>query len=165
MDSNKDLLSIRTQELDDSTNKLAQDIIDERDIDKTKQLVDLFNLNLTKKNSVRILKLNSLLDSISDQVIERFEKRPGEFSNSDLLDYLQAVQSSIDKASKNLELVKDTPQIQINQNSQVNIQVNETLSRDEREHVTDAIKAILDRINKNKEIIEVSADENGNEPS
>lgn len=47
-------------------------------------------------------------------MIERFDKRPGEFSNSDLLSYLQVTQAAIDKATKSLNLVEETPLIQVN---------------------------------------------------
>ena len=88
---------------------------DENDIDKVKDLTHLFNLNQAKKNVLRVLKLNSLLDKVSDQMIERFTKQPGAFSNSDLLNYMQVTQSAIDRANKALNLVDETPAIQINQ--------------------------------------------------
>ena len=69
--------------LDTSTQQIADEIIKETDTKKLKDLTYLFNLNLTKKNVLRVLKLNTLLDKVSDQMLERFEKKPGEFSNSD----------------------------------------------------------------------------------
>ena len=67
--------------LDTSTQQIADEIIKETDTKKLKDLTYLFNLNLTKKNVLRVLKLNTLLDKVSDQMLERFEKKPGEFSN------------------------------------------------------------------------------------
>ena len=111
-------------------------------------LTHLFNLNQAKKNVLRILKLNQLLDKVSDQMIERFEKRPGEFSNADLLNYMQVAQSAIDRANKSLNLVDETPAIQINQ--QNIIMDKEILDKDSRDRVTDAVNAILNKINKMK---------------
>ena len=74
--------------IDEQAVDLAQKVINETDIEKTKDLVSLFNLNAAKKNVIRILKLNGLLDSVSDTMIERFEKYPNEFSNEDLLKYM-----------------------------------------------------------------------------
>lgn len=134
--------------LDDNTKNIAQQLIDEQDLDQVKNLTHLFNLNQAKKNVLRILKLNQLLDKVSDQMIERFEKRPGEFSNADLLNYMQVAQSAIDRANKSLNLVDETPAIQINQ--QNIIMDKEILDKDSRDRVTDAVNAILNKINKMK---------------
>ena len=150
--------------LDDNTKNIAQQLIDEQDLDQVKNLTHLFNLNQAKKNVLRILKLNQLLDKVSDQMIERFEKRPGEFSNADLLNYMQVAQSAIDRANKSLNLVDETPAIQINQ--QNIIMDKEILDRDSRDRVTDAVNAILNKINKMKneeqkeDIIELIEEEN-----
>ena len=128
--------------LDSYNARLAQDIIDEHDVDKVKDLTHLFNLNQAKKNVLRVLKLNSLLDKVSDQMIERFAKQPHAFSNSDLLSYMQVTQSAIDRANKALNLVDETPAIQINQQVN-NINVGEGLDRESRERIKDAVNAIL----------------------
>lgn len=132
--------------LDASSNELANQIIAENDLKKVQDLTHLFNLNQAKKNVLRVIKMNSLLDKISDQMIERVEKAPDNFSNNDLLNYMQVTQSAIDRANKSLNLVDETPAIQLNQ---VNINVNDddVLSRDSRERVTDAIKSIMKRLN------------------
>lgn len=139
-------MGIDVASLDDSTNDLAQKIIDEIDVDKTKEMVRLFNLNQCKKNVVRVLNLTRLLDRILDQVTRRFEDRPGEFSNADLISYMQTVQSAIDKANKALDLVQETPAIQINNNTQINV-VDESsiLDRDSRQRVLDAVNLIVSR--------------------
>ena len=134
--------------LDDNTKNIAQQLIDEQDLDQVKNLTHLFNLNQAKKNVLRILKLNQLLDKVSDQMIERFEKRPGELSNADLLHYMQVAQSAIDTANKSLNQVDETPAIQINQ--QNIIMDKEILDKDSRDRVTDAVNAILNKINKMK---------------
>jgi hypothetical protein len=132
--------------LDDSTNKLAKDIVQENDVEKVQNLVHLFNLNQSKKNVLRILKLNNLLDKVQDQMIERFEKKPGEFSNADLLNYMQVAQSAIDRANKSLNLVDETPSITMNQVN-VNISEDPVLNRESREKVTEAIAAIMKKLN------------------
>lgn len=134
--------------LDDETSKVANQIIKEKNIDEVQRLVHLFNLNQQKKNVIRILKLNSLLDKVSDNMLTRFEKRPDEFSNSDLLNYMNVVQSSIEKANKSLNLIDETPPIQLNQ---VNINVpNEVLSKESRDKVTEAVKSIMKKLKLNE---------------
>ena len=150
-DSINDL--INTIPLDKKTNEYAQKIIQEDDLDETKKIITLFNLNQAKKNVLRVLKLNSLLDKVSDQMIERFEKRPGEFSNADLLNYLTVTQNAIDRANKSLALVDETPAIQLNQVN-VNINNEEGLDRESRLKVTEAVKAIMSRLKLQDPIVE-----------
>ena len=114
--------------LDDNINSLAQQVIDEGDVDKTKDLVALFNWNLSKKNVARLLKLNNLFDAVSDQMVERFEKKPDQFSNSDLLDYMKAVQGAIDSSSKYLSETEEPPAI-VN-NTQINVNVVDSIDKD-----------------------------------
>lgn len=129
--------------LDEKTALIAQQILDEQDIDKVKDLTALFNLNAQKRNVMRVIKMNGLLDKVTDQVIERFEKYPANFSNDDLIKYMQVTENAIDRANKNLNLVEETPAIQLMQNNQVNINIDNGLDRDSREKVLDAVKAIL----------------------
>ena len=153
MDS-KDLINIIP--LDESTNKLAQDIINEQDIESVKNLTHLFNLNQAKKNVLRILKLNNLLDKVQDHMIERFEKKPGEFSTTDLFNYMQVTQSAIDRANKSLNMVDETPAITMNQ---VNVTINEdnVLSRESRDKVTEAINNIMKKLklSEQEEVVEM----------
>lgn len=131
--------------LDEKTAEIAQQILDEQDLDRVKDLTTLFNLNSQKRNVMRIIKMNGLLDKVTDQVIERFEKYPANFSNDDLIKYMQVTENAIDRANKNLNLVEETPAIQLMQNNQVNINIDNGLDRDSREKVLDAVKAILSR--------------------
>lgn len=135
--------SITSLDQDEKITTLAHKVIEEQDFEQSKKLVDLFNWNISKKNVVRILKLNGLFDKISDQMIERFEKRPDEISNKDLLDYMQAVQTAIEKSTKSLAHVEEIPTIQLQQNTQVNINVLDNFDRDAKERIANAIKEIL----------------------
>lgn len=143
-----DEIIINTLPLDLQTAEVAQQILVEQDVDKVKDLTHLFNLNQSKKNVLRVMRLNGLLDKVSDQIIERFEQRPGEFSNADLLQYMQVVQASIDRANKSVNLVEEAPIINFNQQN-VNISVTESeLDRESKSRVIDAVSALLAQINK-----------------
>ena len=130
--------------LDNATKDLANKILGESDLEETQRMIKLFNLNQAKKNVLRVIKLNSLLDKVSDQMIARFEQTPGQFSNADLLNYMQVTQSAIDRAQKALNLVDETPAITVNQ---VNVNINEedTLSKESRDNIMLAVKQILDK--------------------
>lgn len=135
--------------LDNEASQVAGQILKEKNVTEVQKLVQLFNLNQQKKNVIRILKLNSLLDKVSDNMLTRFEKRPDEFSNSDLLNYMNVVQSSIEKANKQLNLIEEAPPIQLNQ---VNINVpGETLNRESRDKVAEAVRSIMKKLNLREE--------------
>lgn len=136
-------LIVSTQDLDIKTSQIAQEIINEDDVDTIKDLTHLFNLNQAKKNVLRVMKLNGLLDTVSDKIIERFEKYPDNFSSADLLNYLQVTQNAIDKANKNLSLVEETPVIQVNHNNQVNVNIVDSYDRESKERVLEFIKSVL----------------------
>ena len=136
--------SLDTTKINSDNKELTQQLLDCKDLDKVKELTALFNLNAQKKSAVRILKMNNLLDKVTNEIIERFDNRSQTFTNDDLLKYMQVVENSIDKSSKTLGMVEDTPAIQHQQNNQVNIQVNEPgLNRDSRQKVLDAVNQIL----------------------
>lgn len=141
----EDLHIVDNLPLDEQTSAIADSIIKEKDVDKVKDLTALFNLNQRKKNILRLMKFNGLLDTISDQMLERFEKKAGEFSNADLLNYMQVIQSAIDRAQKSVDLVSETPAIQINQNN-LTVTVEDGLDRDAKARIANAVKAILDKM-------------------
>lgn len=80
-------------------------------------------------------------------MVQRFEKRPDEMSNKDLMDYMNTVITTIEKTQKTLQQADDVPQVVINQqtNNQINIE-SEQLSRDSRERVMDFIKSYLENV-------------------
>lgn len=144
MDTNNETIKpLDLQPLDNQTKQIAQEILDEQDIERVKDLTNLFNLNAQKRNVMRVIKMNELLDKVTDQVVERFEKRPDNFSNEDLIKYMQVTENAIDRANKNLNLVEETPAIQYLQQNNVNITIDNGLDRDARERVMDAVKAFL----------------------
>lgn len=144
--------------LDSKTKDIAQQILDTDDIDKVKDLTNLFNLNIQKRNVMRVVKMNELLDNVTDKIAERFEKTPDNFTNDDLLKYVQVTENSIEKANKNLNLVEETPAIQLQQNNQVNINIGTSLDRESRVKVTDAVQAILKRIKQPENVVTIEDD-------
>lgn len=152
---------INTNSLDSKSKDIAEQILNEEDVDKVKDLTALFNMNSQKRNVIRVLKMNNLLDKVTDQMVERFEKNPHNFSNEDLLKYMQATETAIERANKNLNLIEETPPIQLTQNNQVNINVDQPLlNRESRDKVIKTVQLVLNNIN-NKDIepIEVTATE------
>lgn len=137
--------------LEKNTDVLVNNIIKENDVDSLKNLVHLFNITAVKKDVIRNRKLDSLLDSIGNQMLDRFKKHPDEFSNDELLNYMEVTQKAMDRATQNISKVDDAPLIQLNQqNNAVNININDGLDREAKNRVVEAVKAILAVGNKDK---------------
>lgn len=142
----------------DEENKLPQqvdsitnDLISEQDPEKTKRLVNLFNLTLVKKNAVRLNTVNELIDAVLDKIGQRLEIRPDEFSNKDLIDYMNALYNAAEKSGKIISGADEIPAIQFNQQNNVIVSPVETLSRESRMKIADAVSAILKQYKNNPE--------------
>lgn len=146
---------VDTSNLDNKNIELAQSIIDEEDVSKVKDMINLFNLTQTKKNVIRAMKLSGLYDSVSDKLIERLQKRPDEISYKELVDIFNATQKAIDSANKSLGLIEEMPTIQLNQqNINISVDNDDELSRDSKIKVMEAVKAFLDS-QKNENTLEI----------
>ena len=145
---------IDTSSLDAQITSVTEQVIKEENPEKAKELIDLFNWQISKKNVSRILKLNELYDDVTDQMVTRFKTKPDQFTNSDLIDYMKAVQGAIDTSAKNLEQVKETPVI-VQNNTQINVNMGDKFDRDAKERILAAIQATIS--NANNPPIEVEA--------
>ena len=121
--------------------ELKQKLLTENDLDKLDDIINIFNLNIKRKDIVRTSKLNDLQDKIADQMALRLTEKANEFSNKDLLDYFKVLQDTINKSDNSLESI-DTPAIQINQ-QQINIGEESELNRESREKVKNAVANFL----------------------
>lgn len=140
MSEEKDLVQLSS--LDEKIQDLADKIYEESDVSKTKDLVAMFNWNMSKKNIARLQKLNNLYDSVTDQMVTRVEQRADQFSNSDLLDYAKAIQVAIDTNTKNLSAVDDPPPI-VQNNTQINVNVVDSFDRESKQRILAAIQATI----------------------
>lgn len=152
MSNNLELLKEKT---DDVVTKL----IESQDADEIKRLTQLFNVNQMKKDAIRVIKLNDILDKLDDQVSERVEKYPEQFSNTDLLNYVNTIQQTISKSNQTITNINQTPLIQLNQQNNI-VQVSEdTLTRESREKIINMVKQFLDSQEKDSEIIDISQED------
>lgn len=135
------LLPITTSE-----EELEKSLLEETDVDNIKNIINLFNLNIKKKDIIRTAKLNELQDKVYNQMDKRLSQKADEFSNADLLTYFKTIQDTINKADTTLDKV-DTPSIQIVQN-QLNIsEPEDKLSRESRDKITNVVQKILQSMN------------------
>ena len=147
-----DLVPAGPIKLNTESAALIEKIIAESDEQKVKELTQLFNANQNKKTMARVNKLSDLLDTITDQALTRFTSRPDEISNKELMDGLKIVQDLIERGQRQAAGVEMTPPplIQVNQQT-VNIGESgaNSLNRDSRERVKNAVMDLLKGLNQN----------------
>lgn len=141
--------------LDKKSKEIVEEIVEEDDSEKLKNLVAIFNANQSKKDIVRNDVFSRLLDSISVQMLERFEKNPNAFSNKDLIEYLNAVKNAKSNKIDNIE------QPAIQNNTQINVAVvkDGILNRESKERVISTVQSILKRLSDEQRLKDVQ-DEN-----
>ena len=111
--------------------------------EELKDVTNLFNLNITKKEMARVMQQSELYDLVLQQAGERLKKRPDELSTKDLIDYMNAFRSNIDKTQSYIDNVENSPTIQVNNdNKRVVVNIN-NLSRDASEEVLETVNALL----------------------
>ena len=138
--------------------ELQSKILTCNDATQLQQVVDLFNLNIRRKDVLRTGKLSELQDRVTEQMEARIVDHADEFSNKDLLDYFKLIQDTIGK-SGNIITQENIPAIQINQQN-VNIQVGDTkLSSQSREKVMDRVRDVLAQLQKQPQVIDVQPSE------
>lgn len=147
--------SLTVSSIDSKLDTIVNDIMEEDSPTKTKELVDLFNWNISKKNVARIQKLNNLYDSITDQMVERVAKKSDQFSNSDLLDYVKTIQTAIDTHSKNVAQAQEIPMIVQQTNNTINVNVTEQFDQEAKKRILAAVQTTLAQAaSKPSEVIE-----------
>ena len=136
---------------------ISTGIENEEDVEKLKNLINLFNLNIKKKEILRKNTLSELQDQTINQIQKRIENRPEEFTNKELVDYMKTFSDLLDKNTSLID--DDLNTIQLNNASEVNINIGtEYLSRDSRQRISSVVSDILNTINKqkqNEDIIDV----------
>ena len=122
-----------------STEELAKGITE---VSSMSDFLPLFNASIAKKQALRILKREEILDKVTEKIGERLDRRPDEITIAEL--------SAIDKTmgeqkAKELAIVNsatDAPGITLNQNN-INVTVNDGMSKESRERVINAVKELL----------------------
>lgn len=148
--------------LKSSSDEIVDRIAKADSIDELKELTKLFHLSLAKKEAARALTQSDLVDLLMAQAKERITKRADELSNKDVLDYMTALQTSIDKSSKALEdKIVEAPPLTLNQtNQEININIGSgksvVIDDESRARILEVIEAISKGTNQQKTIQETS---------
>ena len=136
--------------------ELEENILSSEDPEELTDIIELFNLNLQKRNIIRNKKLNDIQDEVVDKMLQKIQEEPWDFSNDDLIKYHKVIQDSLAKANT-LDETK-IPSIQLNQ--QINISSPE-FNRDSRSRILSAVQQVLNSIDTNEieEVEEIDGQE------
>lgn len=144
---NLSCLKSASTDLDSKNEKLVSQIVDQSDPKNLTALIQEFNLNHTKKQIVRSAMFDQLLDQLTSQMQDRITKRGDQFSNKDLLDYVNSIGNQMDKVQKETTQVEINPIIQFNQQNNIAV-VDQGLDRESRERVINAINLLKKNLEK-----------------
>lgn len=149
-EENKEQLSVKT----DSLSALTKKINEEEDVDKIKDLTNLFQLAMLKKEIKRTEQRSDMLDYALNEVQARLIT--GAIEDKDLAKYITVLQDGI-KDTRKMTTTEELAPINI---TQVNINTEEDsgLTREERENVLQFLQSILTQ-NKENDIIDVESQE------
>ena len=142
--------------VEESTKEVVKNITEANTAEEYKTLIALFNLNQNKKNALRMIKLNGLQDKIDNQILERFDKRPDQMSNQELLEFLKAIENSIERSQKHMNEIEDKPMIQINQQT-INVDSGVQgiqLDKDSKQKVLDLVASLMQGIGQQPDVPE-----------
>ena len=140
-------------------NELINTILQESDVDKLKDLTHVFNAFQTKRQILRVNALNDVQDALVQQMARRLQEMPNNFNNADIASWMKTVQQALDSSHSSIKEIDDVPTIVNQNNTQVNINVEDTLNKESREKVMNALQAILGNI-KNENTDNVYIDDN-----
>lgn len=101
---------------------------------------------------------NQLLDRVTDQMRDRLEQRADQFSNKDLLDYMDKMVNALEKTQKQIASIDPSPTIQINQQNNVTLNANNSnnLSEESRQKILDVVSSLLYNVGNNEDIQTIS---------
>lgn len=146
--------------LDSNVYDIVQQIINENDSNKIQDLTQLFNLNQTKKNLLRTIQLNDLIDRVTEEAINRVTLYGDAISDRDLINYLNIAQSSLEKTQKTSTEQLQQPLIQINQQ---NNDMKISLSKESQQRILDVVNKVLSLSNiEQQEIVYEDNEEENN---
>lgn len=138
-----EILVKTSADLKTDTEEVVSQLVQSTEAEEIKRLTQLFNVNQMKKDAIRAVKLNDMLEKLDDRVLERIETSGDEMSNRDLIDYVNTVQQSISKSTQNVVNINQTPLIQFNQQNNVVNVGGAPLTRESRSKIIDVVQQLL----------------------
>ena len=135
-------------------NELETLLMNENDPDKIQDIVDLFNVNLRKRDIVRSVKLSEAQDRVVDQMLDRVTHEAEGLSTKEIIMYHDTIQKTLDKSTTN---ISNMPQIQINN---INVQDEAPkFNKESRSKIVNTVNTIIKQSQNSESVTELSEDE------
>lgn len=131
------------QEVRDKDDALVQKILQEDDVDNLKDLTRQFNVFQAKRHILRVNTLNDVQDALVQQMLDRLEQQPHNFDNKDIALWVKTVQAAMESSQRGIEEVDTIPTIVHQNNTQINVNVEDSLSKESREKILSVLDKIL----------------------
>lgn len=133
----------QTQMLTNDKINLQSAIVQENDSDRLKDLTHMFNILQAKKNVIRAGKLDAIYDKAVDILETKIAHNSFE-DNDEFLNAFKAVEGALNRAESKVNLVDETPAISLVQqnNTQINVNSIDSLTKESRDRILKAIQAI-----------------------
>lgn len=147
IDEIKDAISVSSEK----SNDIIKDIVKEEDSESLKNLINLFNVNQHKKSIIRANVYGNLLDKITDELNNRISNGAVSFSNKDLLDCINVINSAMTKNSVDAENIS-IPQIQANTQINVNVSDSQFFDRESKNKIASVVDAIIKNLSVSDEL-------------
>lgn len=150
--------------VDKESLEIVNNIIVSKNEKELSEYIAKFNLIMSKKNLLRVLKVNKLQDAVYDEALDRVENHPDELTHPEIVSYIKATQEALNNSQKSADYSETITPITVNQqNNTVNVTVNndDVMDRRSKERVMEAVKKILNILDNNAE--EADIIENSNE--
>ena len=88
----------KTKEVNKAENEVVNSLVADNNKQELEKQIELFKINQSKKDALRVVKLGTMKDKVEDEVFHRIEKRPDQISNKELLDFYTAISKQLDDA-------------------------------------------------------------------
>jgi len=165
-------LTVSREDLNKESLELINKIIASQNVEETRDLTYLFNINQNKKTMVRVNKMNDLLDALVDEATKRVVDHPDEITTTEIMSILKTTNDLIEKGQSQVNGTNEnTPLIQINQqNNEVHVGDSNAsnLNRESRERVKNFVLNLIGDVKKqqetsNAEVVDVIEGEENND--
>lgn len=154
----EDSSGVLRDDVQQQDNQLITQIVNEKDPDKLKDLTHLFNIFQTKRQLLRLNALNDIQDSLIEQMSLRLKQQPHNFANSDISAWVKVIQQSLDSTANDIKGIDNLPASITQNNTQINVSVENTLSKESRDKILEVLQTILQN---NSSEVDVVAEEEG----
>ena len=133
----------------DAQEQLLTTLINTTDASEIDSMVPVFNSFFRKREIIQKHTEYDLKDRLLERMLERLDKTPDNFNNGDLAVWMKTVQQALDSSQKNIDQQSQqlpTQTVNYQQNNNVQVSIADSLSRESRTRITDAIQKILQNI-------------------